>query len=153
MTSPRVTTDRDLRDQVVAYLHSGDSPSDYDVDAIVADILQRHGLVSIEDIAPEQWLDILMMNDTSADDVRQDLAPVLTRVNRFFSSAHAELPVPEALSCHVRIPTRALLDGLAGDFGLPVPQRSAHYAGAQFSVEIAGLGPRITVIFFFEEPR
>lgn len=151
MTSPSVTTESALRKQVLRYLQVGDRPDDYDVDGIVTEVQQRFGNVSIYDIPSEQWIDIVMIHDTSAITARAELQPVLDRLNRFFTSAHAELPAPHTFQCIVNVPTRAALDGLAGDFGQGVPEPAVHFRGAQFGVSIPGAGPSIRVLFSYYE--
>lgn len=153
MTSHSVTTDLKLRNEIIRYLDAGGGPADFDVDGILATVQAKYGTVPIDDIPSEDWIDIVMVHDTSAVYVRPELQPAIDRLNRFFSHAHSDLPLPTRITCHVAVPTRAALDGMAGDFGLGVPEPAQNYRGAQFGVEVPGQGAVITVIFCHYEGK
>ena len=50
-------TSSDLRDQVVTATDASDG--EYDVEAIVAEIIERHGAVPVDDIEPGEFWEIV----------------------------------------------------------------------------------------------
>jgi hypothetical protein len=53
-------TDRDLRDQVRTATDASDGT--YDVDAIVADIVERHGAVPVDDLDSDEFWGIVLQH-------------------------------------------------------------------------------------------
>lgn len=61
---PHMITDRDITDQVTQSL--ADNADDFNVHAIVRDIIDTHGLVSIDDIPADDYWATVQKHDTSA---------------------------------------------------------------------------------------
>lgn len=57
-------TSADLRDQVRTYTDA--SEGSYDVDAIVEEIVERHGAVPVDDIDADEFAEIVLKNATDS---------------------------------------------------------------------------------------
>lgn len=56
----------DVRDQVSRFLSESQHGDDFDADAIAETIRDRHGLIDIDDLEPEEFNAILAEHDTTA---------------------------------------------------------------------------------------
>lgn len=83
-----------------------------------------------------------------ADTLDASLGAALT-----FFEEHPDVPTPVSMILFVEVKSRAELDGLAGDFGLPAPKESRHYRGGQFYVHVRQDPPVKVIISYTEDPR
>ncbi len=79
------------------------------------------------------------------------LAGALQAIMDFYL-AHPDVPAPYTITLtSICLPSRAALDGLAGEFDQPPPPPADCYRGAQFDVQIDDGPIRVSAIYSFHE--
>lgn len=154
---PDTITDADVRIQIEQYLAAGWAGEDFDVEAILVDVMEiirGKGLAGIDGIDGEVFSRIVQRHGTSAPTVPAavaDRSPSETLIRDLYATiafftANPDLPMPWAVSMHMRVDDLAAVVAIAERFGRHEYGSSQEDGVPQADFDIPGCGGRINVI-------
>jgi hypothetical protein len=120
--SNATVTDADIRIQIEQYLAAGESPQDFDVEAILIDVMEivrDRNLPGISGIDGEVFARIVQRHDTSTSADHSDRERAIRDLYALveFLSANPQLPAPRYITVGIRLGSLEQVQDQAVRFG------------------------------------